>query len=119
MDVSETFVRGKDFVISSESIRRISNFMSLQVVEGRLDLNATKNLRSLDGLQNLRRVGSGDIALGSSAVKNGEQFGKCGFIMLDEDKFESNKLHTSFNTLAFTMPINGVNLCYFPTRTDA
>ena len=39
---------GKDFVISSESIRRISNFMSLQVVEGRLDLNATKNLRSLD-----------------------------------------------------------------------
>jgi len=83
---------GKDFVISSESIRRISNFMSLQVVEGRLDLNATKNLRSLDGLQNLRRVGSGDIALGSSAVKNGEQFGKCGFIMLDEDKFrESNK----------------------------
>ena len=45
-----------------------------------LNLNATTNLRSLDGLQNLRRVGSNNITFGSPDLKDGAQFGKCGKI---------------------------------------
>ena len=79
-----------DFMISGESIRSLSNFMSLQVINGRLDLKATTKLRSLDGLQNLRRVESGEINFGSALT--GALFGTCGSITLDEEKMkESNK----------------------------
>ena len=71
---------GRDFTVFAESIRHISNFMALQTVEGNLNLNATTNLRSLDGLQNLRRVGSNNITFGSPDLKDGAQFGKCGKI---------------------------------------
>ena len=60
---------GWDFTVFAESIRHISNFMALQTVEGNLNLNATTNLRSLDGLQNLRRVGSNNITFWKSRFK--------------------------------------------------
>ena len=81
-----------DFMISGESIRSLSNFMSLQVIKGRLDLKATPKLRSLDGLQNLRRVESGDINFGSALTRGGALFGRCGRITLNNEKMkESNK----------------------------
>jgi len=75
---------GRDFIIRSDVLKSISNFQALQVVEGLLDLQFAVSLESLDGMQNLRRVGSGDIKLPNDLLKG--EFGFCGNIRpLEED----------------------------------